>query len=308
MSKIKDIKGQVFGKLKVLERDMTKTGSAAYWICQCECGKVISVRGTYLRSGKKIDCGCGYKERRINTKDTTSLLGKTFGKLTVIERDLKAETGHHIPSKWICKCECGKIISVTYSNLVLGKTKSCGCLKTNKITQKNTADLTGLKFGALTPLKSSFNKHPKDGTNIWLCQCDCGKMCYKSVSQLRQNVYPSCGCQTNSKGEQIIEDILIANNIQYSKQQTFFDLRGKNKSYLRFDFAIFENNQIVRLIEFDGEQHYNPSSQWYTKEGVERDQIKNEYAKEHNIPLVRIPYSAIKILSLDILLGDKYLL
>jgi hypothetical protein len=34
------------------------------------------------------------------------------------------------------------------------------------------------------------------------------------------------------------------------KEYSFSDL--KNKKVLRFDFAIIENNQIVRLIEFDG--------------------------------------------------------
>lgn len=35
--------------------------------------------------------------------------------------------------------------------------------------------------------------------------------------------------------------------------------------------------------------------------------MKNEWAKEHNIPLVRIPYWERDKITLDMILGDKYL-
>ncbi len=58
------------------------------------------------------------------------LTGKTFGKLTVIE---KAGT------KWKCRCECGNIKDVTGGNLTSKNTKSCGCLKYSKkgLSQKD---------------------------------------------------------------------------------------------------------------------------------------------------------------------------
>jgi hypothetical protein len=50
---------------------------------------------------------------------------------------------------------------------------------------------------------------------------------------------------------------------------------------------------------------------WETKYGLEdqqiRDRLKNQYAKEHNIPLVRIPYWERDKITLDMILGDKYL-
>lgn len=38
------------------------------------------------------------------------------------------------------------------------------------------------------------------------------------------------------------------------------------------------------------------------------DHIKNEYAKSHNIPLVRIPYTELDNISLDMIMGDKFLI
>lgn len=81
----------------------------------------------------------------------------------------------------------------------------------------------------------------------------------------------------------------------------------------RFDFAIFDSNNILlRLIEFDGEQHYRYSGGWNNKANFlkckQHDQEKNEYAKSHNIPLVRIPYWEKDKITLDMIIGDQYLI
>lgn len=56
----------------------------------------------------------------------------------------------------------------------------------------------------------------------------------------------------SSKGERIVENILLNNGIVYKKEFKFKNLRGF-KHPLRFDFAIFYNNRISYLIEIDGE-------------------------------------------------------
>ena len=54
------------------------------------------------------------------------MIGKRFGKLTVLsESSERTESGH---VKYLCRCDCGteKIIIGAY--LRIGKTKSCGCI------------------------------------------------------------------------------------------------------------------------------------------------------------------------------------
>ena len=103
--------------------------------------------------------------------------------------------------------------------------------------------------------------------------------------------------------------MLNKNNISFISEYTAPSLNKK-----RFDFALLnQNKKIVRLIEFDGEQHYTDiQGLWNSKETLEeiqkRDQEKNNWAKEHNISLVRIPYWERDNITLDILLGDKYLI
>lgn len=52
------------------------------------------------------------------------IVGKTFGKLTVLDEYEKIPSG----TKWKCQCECGKELFVYRGKLTTGHTKSCGCL------------------------------------------------------------------------------------------------------------------------------------------------------------------------------------
>ena len=103
------------------------------------------------------------------------------------------------------------------------------------------------------------------------------------------------------------------NNISYKKEYTFDDLKGKRNRFLRFDFGILKDNILIRLIEFDGQQHYSirtgiwGESEESLIERQHRDKEKNEYALSHNIPLVRIPYWERDNITLEMLMGDKYL-
>lgn len=72
-------------------------------------------------------------------------------------------------------------------------------------------------------------------------------------------IYRKQGCPMckKSKGELLIEKILISNNINYIKQKTFNGCYNKRK--LPFDFYLPEFNMC---IEYDGVQHYNEINYW----------------------------------------------
>ena len=69
---------------------------------------------------------------------------------------------------------------------------------------------------------------------------------------------------------------------------------------LRYDFAILDQkNQPIKLIEIDGNQHFEEAGSFYNPNGTIQihDDLKNKYAEEHNIPLLRITYD--QLLNLD---------
>ncbi len=105
------------------------------------------------------------------------------------------------------------------------------------------------------------------------------------------HIHSSAGCPIckESKGERLVSNILESLNLKYIPQKTFNNLRYKY--LLHFDFYIPSLNVC---IEFDGEQHFRPVMGWggdeLFKNVQHRDNLKNEYCKNNNIPLLRISY------------------
>lgn len=216
-----------------------------------------------------------------------------FGKLVVIKLlDKKNKSGNRY---WLCKCDCGKQVEVASSNLKSKHSLSCGC---NRRT-----DISNQRFDYLIAIKPTQNKANHDGSVIWECQCDCGNICYKSISDLKTSTNNSCGCQKiYSRGEEKIQQLLWDNKIPFEKEKSFKNCRSKYNRPYRFDFYIDDKY----LIEFDGAQHFKHkslNSAWEDLEViVERDNYKNEWCKNNNIPLIRIPYTHLEKLCIEDLL------
>lgn len=296
MGVYKDITGQKFNRLTALERDVeaTKLHSGTYWKCKCDCGNIVSVSLQRLQNGNTKSCGC-YRKEVAGNNTKKNLIGQKFGRLTVIKDSNQRKNNRIV---WECQCECGNITYACTNDLTTGNTKSCGCYHKEQISNLARRDLTGQRFGKLIALYPTDKR--TDNKVIWHCKCDCGNECEIVSTHLISGHTSSCGCIRYSIGEERIVKILEENAINYQREYKFTDLGN-----LRYDFYLPNYN---RLIEFDGEQHFRDTG-WGNFEGTQqRDQIKNDYAKLHNIQLVRIPYWERNKLTLDLLLGDKYLI
>ena len=307
MVKLIDLTGQRFDKVIVIEKAPSRNRHV-YWKCQCDCGNICEISGQSLRNSKikNHDCGCSKKEQKEKQQKKKQekenwLVGKKFGKLTVLKNLHK--TAKDRSRTWECQCECGNICQASTQALTSGHKQSCGCLKDERII-----DITGKKFGKLTVLQIDPSTKGIDTPLKWICKCDCGNIVSINSYNLRNGKTQSCGCGPSSIGEANIRDILNKNNISFISEYTSPSLNKK-----RFDFALLnQKKEIVRLIEFDGEQHYtDKQGLWNSEETLQdiqnRDKEKNQWAKEHNIPLVRIPYWERDNITLDLILGDKYL-
>lgn len=268
--------GDEYGKLKVLGKDNQRDGGS-FWNCQCECGAITSVRADHLKRGDTKSCGECWK----------SLIGKTFGQLEVIA---KTDKRYHSQVIWKCRCSCGAIIETAGGHLVDGTKKSCGCFN-------QMEDLTNQVFGFLTAQYYTGQKD-KDGRPIWHCKCACGNEKDVDAHCLKSGGTRSCGCIGKSYGERMIEDFLKENHIKYIKEYMFPDLVGQDgHTKLRFDFAIFQGEEIKKLIEYQGIQHFQPIEYFggeaaYQRQ-IENDQKKKNYCEEKQIPLYCISYMEV---------------
>jgi len=128
--KLKDMTGQVFGKLTVIGYEGSKDDNSL-WRCRCECGKETVVSRSALLSGSTTSCGefkCG--AWRAKEEVDRSIIGKRFGRLVVV--DFVEMRGRRI-SYWKCRCDCGNEKIVSRNSLRNGKTRSCGCLRREMI-------------------------------------------------------------------------------------------------------------------------------------------------------------------------------
>lgn len=95
-----------------------------------------------------------------------------------------------------------------------------------------------------------------------------------------------------SAGENLISQLLSEQGIPFVREKKFSSCVFPKTNYLaRFDFWVDK----TYIIEFDGDQHLK-------KEQAERDKYKNQWCKDNNIPLIRIPYSHLKNICINDLL------
>lgn len=285
--------GQVYGRLTIRKFLGRNHNKKLMWEAECSCGNVITVTSDLVRNGHTRSCGCLKREQTIE-RCTKPMIGKTFGRLTVLE---KMYTKKGKGAYYKCRCTCNNIVIVQGSMLRSGNSKSCGCLA--KERRKEFEDLSGQRFGKLVVVGRAPYKGKGHGTRF-LCKCDCGGTTIVPRHSLLTHETMSCGC-LNSKGEYKVAQILTESNINFEKQKIYKDLRTTKFGAPKFDFYIPEENY---LIEYDGEQHFKHTNlgwndEEHFKKVKERDKLKNEYCREKGIPLIRIPYTQYESLSIE---------
>lgn len=187
----------------------------------------------------------------------------------------------------IIHTKCGEIFKRTPDNIL---NSNILCPKCNprvnwnlKKIKKEISEKTQGEFEVVSGTYKTVDTPIKIKHNI------CGNIFTDTFNAFMKT--PKCGiCETDmSLNEKYIKDFFIKNKIDFKRE---YGIDGcKNRQLLKFDFAVFNNNELICLIEYDGQQHYYPvfgeDSFIRAKAG---DGIKNKFCKENNIKLIRIPF------------------
>lgn len=284
LARVNNLTGQQFDYWTVLYRYyLNASGGSAKWVCKCECGNIGLVKSSDLLHHKSTNCGC-IRNKTVSEQLTIDEIGNQYGKLTVIGKEGSDKFNQAL---WRCKCECGREIVTTGCALRQGTTTTCGNASHRAINE------LGNTYGKLTVIAQATSVNDQA---MWLCQCECGGHKIVSGHDLRLGRVNSCGCMI-SKGEAMVSQVLQQMQTHFIQQYTFDDCVSPKGNKLKYDFAVFKDNKISYLIEYDGQQHfmYQDSNSWNTKEHYDRlmihDEIKNQYCKAHNLNLIRIPYT-----------------
>ena len=294
--------GKKFGKLLVVEQDLNQRGSGIHWLYKCDCGVFKSYRTNILLSGKVVSCGCE-NHAKSSKRLFQDLSGMRFSRLTVIKIDhVEKDKNGNSSYYWLCQCDCGNLTIVSANSLNAGFTQSCGCLQAEASASRakeRIINLTGQRFGLLTVIERVELNDSGTGLGKWRCLCECGNEKLVEGGHLRNGTVSSCGCLKQSKYElfviQYFEKKGYLSGIDYTYQKRFDGLIGFGGRMLSYDFAFYKNDVLSYLIECQGKQHYEPvdifgGEEQFAKQQL-HDELKNDYARRINVPLIEIPYT-----------------
>ena len=122
-----------------------------------------------------------------------NLTDQIFGRLTVVDIDGITVHGKY---RWLCLCECGGTIITTSDQLRRGKTRSCGCLRTERIRAVGIARGIEPRIGQRHHHLVVMAAAGRDATGKLLVRvrCDCGTWRVMRWGNVRTGNSKSCGC------------------------------------------------------------------------------------------------------------------
>ena len=246
-----------------------------------QCGHEFKmVPGNFLMGQRCPNC-----RQKVITKKNTKTREEFVSEVFVKAGNEYSVLGQYINNRTkilLRHNECGREYAVTPGSFLLG----CRCphcsgkmTKTTAQFRKEVYELTNNEY---VVLGNYVNSHTKT-----LMKHNCGdEFEMIPTNFLRGKRCPYCN---SSNGEKRITQWLKENDISFKQQYSFENLRDKR--LLRFDFAIFDNENITCLIEYDGAFHFR---KFYDDDLFElteyHDKLKDNYCKSNGIQLVRIPY------------------
>lgn len=232
---------------------------------------------------------------KYTKKDIQNMLDNKFGKdeIKIVGDYINFST----PTKFMHNSKrCDYYTWKAQPVLVAGNKGGKGCPKClGNIKQLTTSDfknrvyaLVGDEYKVLGEYKDA-NTPIKMEHNIE----NCHHVFYPTPINFTKNNGTRCPVHKKSHGELWVRKYLITNNYKMEEEKKFPDLQDKYS--LRYDFYL---NDYNILIEYDGEQHTELKltgiwEQVDLETLHKHDLMKNEYAKKHNIPLIRIPYTVV---------------
>lgn len=129
-----------------------------------------------------------------------------------------------------------------------------------------------------------------------------------SFFYIRKKILKGGDAVLSSAAERKIHEYLTFGNVPFEEEYIFEDLVAPNGKHLRFDFAIFdEDENLDCLIEYNGRQHYQAISKFGGKKGLYQqqfnDNLKRQYCLNHGYRLITIPFTEENKITYDYIIN-----
>lgn len=260
----------------------TYSSSLGDIIIKCKCGNEFTTTYNSFKWENKRQCdSCTYGCRKKCTETFKQQVFRRHGD----EYEVLGEYTRSNENILIKHKHCGSEYYMRADNVI--KSPKCAYChghmpKTKTQIERTIMDLVGNEY-------ELHNESAISGV-VKLIHSECGYHWNVNISNFLQGQRcPNCRV---SKGEKTTIEVLRSAKVEYIHEHSFDDLVGVGGGLLRFDFAILnENKNIGFLLECDGEFHYTKMYEAHDFESQQiHDKRKNQYCKDNDIPLLRIPY------------------
>lgn len=253
------------------------------WLCD-KCNKEYESMFFSFKSGRRCPRCC--PATRMVDKDNWAYFNKDMFDASVDKEILKTVTvNSHKKNTWLCD-KCNKEYVSTF--LSFNYFHRCPrCCHNPRIVDKDNWAYSNKEMLNYVEDKETLKTVTECSAKKINWKCDKCDFIYKStIANFKNgNRCPKC---KESKGEKFISKYLVENNIGHMAQYRI--KKCKNKRPLPFDFAIIKDDKFIGLIEFHGELHSQSVKHFGGDSALEyrqqNDQIKEDYCKSHNIPLL----------------------
>lgn len=239
---------------------------------------------------------CGSKTNICYYERVKLFKEMTNTKIIILDEDIPRKSNENSKLKCV---DCGEIWEGNIKNIIqnlkdkkMDSTFGCPkCSNKKSFSSKSYQELLNKKFNNKVTLLSEYI----NANSYVILQCNhClkeKKLRPNGIMKYTEDTICDCGENRKSLAEITIMNYLNSLNIPFLTEFAFPNL--KHKALLRFDFIIFTKNKFI-MIEFDGEHHSKENSLYFSNECIVRDNMKNDYCKLNDIPLLRLSYIDLK--------------
>lgn len=139
MSQIRDLNGQVFGRLTVIRMSYTRNSykNLIKWVCKCSCGKEVEVLTSNLVRGITRSCGCLKTEYRELVATRRGFFRKDFGSPSNIPNMFYPKIETQVKNCVVCGREFTVVFNSndTFQTRAANTRKKCDSCKLGKMTK-----------------------------------------------------------------------------------------------------------------------------------------------------------------------------
>lgn len=257
-----------------------------------KCNTTYEVTPDTFKGGRRCP-KCAKEIRRVKRAKTTE---KYIEEVYSLVKDEYTVTGKYV--NWRTKMNfihqlCNHEFKMEANSFLQGRRcPKCQRKKQIKSITRNNDDFLRdleIKFGSeYTALETYVN----NATPIAVKHNKC-----KHEWKVRpSNLLWGYGCPKckQSKGENIINSLLLKYDLDFEPQKVFSDL--KDELPLSYDFCVTSTTGNTFLIEYQGQQHFYPveifgGAKQFKKQQY-HDFLKRAYAMDNGYILIEIPYTA----------------